>query len=398
MNSDLNLQTMTLTPEEQKILNGDSGTLMAKIMKSVVLYGEAMGATKMIPISGPAHAVISFAPIILGPHFAMLDDLIKGGLKITPAFTADPRPVDYRIIKNNLWERFVFNFALKTQPMYETQLINLGLKNTDAFTCTCYLPEVGNIPEKGQLLGWSESSAVSFANSVIGARTNRNSGGIDFLMNILGKAPYHDLLTDEGRKARWLIKVQTSEKPNAQLLGSAIGIKIMEDVPFIEGLSTFLGTELTEEVKSYLKDFGAAAASNGAVGLYHVENLTPEVVDSGRDLLIENFQTYIIDDNELQRVYDLYPNIWKKSNANPLRCFIGCPHLSLQQLYEWTNLLADALKSHHQKKLKVKTYLISASDVIKKFEQNTSMYQKSLDIGARTTSFLSRDVHEHSLY
>ncbi len=137
-------------------------------------------------------------------------------------------------------------------------------------------------------------------------------------------------------------------------------------MPFIEGLSTFLGTELTEEVKSYLKDFGAAAASNGAVGLYHVENLTPKVVDSGRDLLIENFQTYIIDDNELQRVYDLYLNIWKKSNANPLRCFIGCPHLSLQQLYEWTNLLADALKSHHQKKLKVKTYLISASRCYKK--------------------------------
>ena len=133
------------------------------------------------------------------------------------------------------------------------------------------------------------------------------TGIIELFGLIFGKVPEFDLLTDEGRKAKWIIEVKTSKKPEAQILGSAIGMKVMEDVPYIKGLDKFLGTELTDSVKSYLKDMGAATASNGAVGLYHVDNLTPEAVEMGESIINDNAQVYVIDDAELERVKKIYP-------------------------------------------------------------------------------------------
>ena len=122
------------------------------------------------------------------------------------------------------------------QKDYDEQLKKLGIMSDDAYTCTCYMEEVGNIPEEGDILSWAESSAVVYANSILGARCNRNSGILDLFGSIAGCVPYFGLLTDEGRKATWLIEVKTSKKPEAQLLGSAIGMKVMEDVPYVTGM------------------------------------------------------------------------------------------------------------------------------------------------------------------
>lgn len=86
-------------------------------------------------------------------------------------------------------------------------------------------------------------------------------------------------------------------------MGSAIGMKVLEDVPYVVGMDEWLGDTLTDDAKAYLKDFGAATASNGSVGLYHIDNLTPEAKDGGEALLSENYKEYIIDDAELERVY-----------------------------------------------------------------------------------------------
>ena len=104
------------------------------------------------------------------------------------------------------------------QAFYEGQLEKLGLLSKDAFTCTCYMPEVGNKPEKGEVLSWSESSAVVYANSVLGARCNRNSGIMDIMGSIVGFVPYFGLLTDEGRRATWVIKIETSKSPKRSCL------------------------------------------------------------------------------------------------------------------------------------------------------------------------------------
>jgi len=256
----------------------------------------------------------------------------------------------------------------------------------DAFTCACYMDEVGNKPKKGDVLSWAESSAVVYANSVLGARCNRNSGIIDIMGSIVGFVPYFGLLTDEGRKATWVVKIQTTKKPEAQLLGSAIGMKVMEDVPFIEGLDKWLGTELTDEACTYLKDFGAATASNGAVGLYHIENLTPEAKEQGRDLIIDGAKEYIIDDAELERVKANYPVIWKNPDAKPKLCFMGCPHMSLQQLKDWTDKVENALKKYGNKKVVIPTVFTAAPKVLEEF--NKTDYAVRLKATGVITSYI----------
>ena len=198
----------------------------------------------------------------------------------------------------------------------------------DAFTCACYFPEVGNRPNKGDILSWAESSAVNYANSVLGARCNRNSGIIEMYGSILGFVPYFGLLTDEGRKASWIVEINTTKKPEAQLLGSAKAKKEMEEVPYIKGLDLWIGTELNDEACAYLKDFGAATASNGAVGLYHIDRLTPEAVEQGESLIKPDAKVYVIDDAELERVKASSPVIWKDKDATPRLCFMGCPHMT----------------------------------------------------------------------
>ena len=251
------------------------------------------------------------------------------------------------------------------QASYEEQLKKLGIKGEDDYTCTCYMDEVGNKPAKGEVLSWAESSAVVYANSVLGARCNRNSGIIELMGSVAGFVPEFGLLTDEGRKATWIIEVKCEKKPEAQLLGSAIGMKVMEEVPYIKGLDKWLGTELTDGVCAYLKDFGAATASNGSVGLYHIENLTPEAKEQGEALIKEGAQIYVIDDAELERVKASYPIIWKNKDAKPELCFVGCPHMSVQQLKDWTDAIEEKLRANGLSKVTVPTVFTAAPAVIK---------------------------------
>ena len=361
---------MYLTPEQQAILDGAKGETMAKVMKTLVMYGETFGAEKMVPVSSKYnHLVTSFGLKMMKPVFDLMQQLIDAGAVSSQQFSVDPRPVDPNVPANFL-QKFVFNnFMYTKQDSYEQQLKELGLMDQDAFTCACYLDQVGNKPEKGEILSWAESSAVVYANSVLGARCNRNSGIMDIMGSIAGFVPYFGLLTDEGRKATWIVKVQCKNKPEAQLLGSAIGMKVMEDVPYITGMNEWLGTELNDENCAYLKDFGAATASNGAVGLYHIADLTPEAKELGESLIVDNAQVYVIDDAELERVKNEYPVIWKNPDAKPKLCFVGCPHMSMQQLKDWTVRVEEGLKASGNKKVLIPTVFTAAPAVKAEFEK-----------------------------
>ena len=366
---------MELTHEQQAILDGEQGEVMAKIMKTLVMYGETFGATKMVPITSDyGHIVTSFGIFLIQGVFDLMDQLVDAGVTAKQKFSADPRPVDKNVPANPIQNLF-FKIMYGPQKRYEKQLEQIGLLRDDAFTCACYFPEVGNRPKKGDVLSWAESSAVNYANSVLGARCNRNSGIIEMFGSIVGYVPYFGLLTDEGRKASWIVEVKTSKKPEAQLLGSAVGMKVLEDVPYIRGLDRWLGTELNDDTCAYLKDFGAATASNGSVGLYHVENLTPEAVEQGAYLLKENVQTYVIDDAELERVRKSYPVIWKNPDAKPKLCFIGCPHLTFSQLNDWTDRLEQKLKSAGRKKVTIRTVFTTAPAVLEKFRKTERFEQ-----------------------
>ena len=361
---------MKLTEEQQAILNGSKGETMAKVMKTQVMFGEAFGAEKMVPVTSEYnHLVTSFGLKLLAPVYELMDKLLEAGAGSQQKFSVDPRPLDPNVPANLLQKLIFKKFMYSKQDFYEGQLDKLGLMDKDAFTCTCYMDQVGNVPKKGDVLSWAESSAVVYANSVLGARCNRNSGIMDIMGSVLGYVPYFGLLTDEGRKATWIVKIETTKKPEAQLLGSAIGLKVMEDVPYVMGLDKWLGTELNDSVKTYLKDFGAATASNGAVGLYHIDNLTPEAVELGGKLIAEEAKVYVIDDAELERVKNNYPVIWKDKDATPKLCFMGCPHMSLQQLKDWTDKVEAGLKEAGNKKVVIPTVFTAAPKVLEEFEK-----------------------------
>ena len=361
---------MNLTKEQQAILDGEKGDVLARVMKTLVRYGELFGADSMVPVTSEYnHLVTSFGLKALKPVYELMDKLIESENLSTQKFSADPRPLDKNVPSSFLQDFIFKNFMYSRQTDYEKQLNQLGLMEKDAFTCTCYMDEVGNTPKMGDVLSWSESSAVVYANSVLGARCNRNSGIIDLMGSVLGYVPNFGLLTDEGRKATWIVKIETTKKPEAQLLGSAIGMKVMADVPYIVGLDKWLDGKLDDNAKTYLKDFGAATASNGAVGLYHVENITPEAVKAGKDLIAENAKVYVVDDAELEKVYKNYPVIWKNKEAKPKLCFMGCPHMSLNQLIDWTKKVDASLKEAGKTKVCIPTVFTAAPAVLEKFEE-----------------------------
>ena len=373
---------MELTKEQQALLDGSQGETMAKIMKTLVMYGETFGATKMVPVTSEyGHIVTSFGIYIVKGVFELMDKLIADGVVSKQKFSADPRPLDKTVPKSLLAD-IVFKVMYSPQKRYEEQLKKIGLISDNAFTCACYFPEVGNRPKKGDVLSWAESSAVNYANSVLGARCNRNSGIIEMFGSIAGYVPYFGLLTDEGRKADWIVEVKTTSRPEAQLLGSAVGMKVLEGVPFIKGLDKFLGTELNDDATTYLKDFGAATASNGSVGLYHVENLTPEAKEQGESLIKENAKVYVIDDAEIERIKQSYPVIWKDKNAKPKLCFMGCPHMTKAQLIAWTEKLTSRLNEKGRKKVAIKTVFTSAPAVIEEFKK-TEYYGKLMKTGVK---------------
>lgn len=361
---------MKLNEEQQAMLDGSRGAVMAKIMKTLVMYGDAFDAERMVPVTSRyGHTVISFGLGVMDPVYDLYDEILSAGILPEQKFTADPKPLDPKVPSGPLEDLVFKKLMYNRQERYEQQLKKLGITKDEDYTCACYLEQVGNAPQKGDVLSWAESSAVVYANSVLGARCNRNSGILEMMGSIAGFVPEFGLLTEEGRKADWVVEVRCEKKPEAQLLGSAIGMKVMEEVPYIKGLDAWLGTELNDSAKAYLKDFGAATASNGAVGLYHIENLTPEAVELGESLIKPDAKVYVIDDAELERVHREYPVIWKNPDANPQLAFVGCPHLSLQQLTDWARAVLKGLEANGRKRVAVPTVFTAPVPVIREFEK-----------------------------
>lgn len=360
---------MELNKELQAIADGKSGETMKKILNTLVMYGEAFGAKRMVKLTGPMnHCVIATGTITWKPVFNLMQKLIDEGALPQTKFTTDPKGYEKKVPAGPL-ARLMFKIIFSQQKRLEKEFKQMHLKDDNAYTCTCYMPEVGNIPSRNDILGWAESSAVSFANSVIGAKCNRNSGVIEIMAGILGYVPEFGFLTKEGRQADWVIEIKTKKKPEAQILGSAIGLKVIDKVPYIKGLDKWIGKELNQDTKDYLKDMGAAAASNGAVGLYHVENLTPEAKDLGEKLIKKGAKHLVIDDAYLEKTYKSYPNIWERPNGKPDMAIVGCPHFSFNQLNEWYEYFTNGLKKSGKKKLLVKTVVTSAPDVLDHFKK-----------------------------
>ena len=134
---------MKLTPEQEALLNGEKGETMAKVVKTLVMYGDAFGAERMVPVTSKCgHTVISFGLKAIQPVYDLYDQLIDAGLVSGQKFTADPRPIDPNV-PSSLLEDIVFRTVMYThQDKYEAQLKKLGILSDDGYTCTCYLDQV----------------------------------------------------------------------------------------------------------------------------------------------------------------------------------------------------------------------------------------------------------------
>lgn len=372
---------LKLTAEEQDIYDGKKGDILQKAIKTVVAYGQLFGAEKLVDLDAAPHMAVSWGSNGVAPLLDIYQQLAEAGLKTYAPFTADPKPMDTVNFPVSDAEQAAVDKIYNCMDRLEDLNMKLGMRNKKDWSCACYLPEMGNTPKLGDNLAWSESSAINFVNSALGARTNRNSMGIDMLCNILGKAPQFGLLTDEGRQARWLIEVTTTKMPHPEMLGSAIGLKVMEDVSFITGMDRFIA-KLDTQSTGYLKDLGAATASNGAVGLYHMEGVTPEAVAKGKALLNDDYQTYVIDDAELDRIYKSYPNLWQDKTGEPQKVFLGCPHMSYGQMAEWGERIVNAMDKAGKDKIGVPTYMFGSQYIKDAFEsRNPDVAKKVQELG-----------------
>jgi predicted aconitase len=396
---DLDQLRVRLSQDELEILQGVRGETMQKVMETVVRYAEALQAERLVDIDGPGHLVIPWCVAGIAPPFEMLEELVEAGVKTKYPFTLDPRPpLDFENLHLDPQIEDAIQELFSGQEHYDGLMLRLGLRDKHAYTCYPYLPEIGNIPQKGMILAWSESACAIYANSILGARTNRHGAIIDLLQNIAGKTPLAGLVTDIGRQADWLIAIKTERLPNPQLLGAAIGIKLLSGVPYMIGLDRFLSPVLDEQTSDYLQEMGAILATYSAVSLYHVEKITPEAIDQGQGLLTGNYKTYIINDSELEQLVNSFPILWDNPGAKPEKCYIGCPHLSLKQIYGWFAAIRRGLQDQDKQQLAVETIMCAAPQVLEKFQADQASYRYMLGAGVRFSSACSETIFETGLY
>ncbi len=354
---------MPLTQEEQAIMDGKKGPELAKVMKIVVAHGNAFGAEKLVDLGGAPHCSLFTGTDYMEPMIKLFQECADAGLKTYAPYTVNPRCYDVYNVNNNEKDMQLIYEGYRLQRDLDWVHAQLGAPDLNLRSCACYLEEVGNKPEPGTYVAWAESSAINYGNSVLGLRTNRNAGGMELLCGLLGKAPLFGLMTDEGRMADWLVEIKTSEEPDWGVIGTAIGLKVVDGVPFITGIDQYLGGEVTNDNMHLLKKMGSATAACGAVGLYHVENLTFDAKAKGLDLLAKGYQTYVIDDAEQARVLGTFPVEKEGRPEKPTVCFIGCPHNTYHELLTWGQNVTEAVEKRGMKTAAIPTLLFCANVV-----------------------------------
>ena len=313
---------MYLTKEEEHILHGEQGEVVERMFRLIVQLGDIYGADKMIPVGSVQVAGVSYKSIA-DPGTEFLEDLATKGAKVKVLTFLNPAGMD---LEN--WENLKFpkDFA-KNQLRIMNAFKNMGIVITA--TCTPYL--AGNLPRFREHIAWSESSAISFSNSVIGARTNREGGPSALAAAICGKTPNYGFHLWENRQPNIKIKVDSDLTFDADFgaLGYHVGKQIKNKIPYFVGIKN--------ADTDQLKALGAAMAASGAVALYHVEGLTPEADLVKKD----NLETITVTKKEIDEAYAKL-----NTGKEPDIVILGCPHASLREI----SSVAEKLKGKHLKK------------------------------------------------
>jgi predicted aconitase len=315
---------MYLTKEEEKIYNGEMGETLETCMNLIVSLGDIYGAEKLIPITSAQVSGVSYKTIgDKGLEF--LKDMSKSGAKVSVHTTLNPAGMDL----NNYEALGIPKEFAKKQLEIITCFKKLGIEL--GCTCTPYL--CGNVPMKDSHISWAESSAVSYANSIIGARTNREGGPSALASAILGKTPYYGYHLEENRIPTHIVEVGAPLNNIADFgaLGSIVGKIVKNGVPYFRfNKNDIKGAPIKT---SKLKGLGASMAASGGVALYHVENITPEA-QWAKEYIEEvsknnNLEKITISKEDIDNEY----NSLNSTNEVDLIC-VGCPHCDLGEIKE----------------------------------------------------------------
>ncbi|KYH38103.1 MAG: hypothetical protein AYL29_000550 [Candidatus Bathyarchaeota archaeon B24] len=306
---------MYLTRHEERILKGEEGYARQKAMEILVALGEIYEADRLIPVSSAQIAGVSYTS--LGDDGIEWLESLEGAHVTIPA-VLNPAGMD---LEN--WRRMGVDpeYARKQIRIIEAYK-RLGVR--PLCSCTPYL--LGMVPMLGEHVAWSESSAVCYANSVLGARTNREGGPSALASAIIGKTPNYGYHLDENRKAGLIIEVEVELKTisDYSALGYWAGKLAESNVPYFKGLKG------VDSVR--LKALGAGLGAGGSVALYHVEGVTPE----HKTALVERVERHQFGEVELGEVYT---NYFKPIPDRVDLAAIGCPHASLDEVKEVAELV-----------------------------------------------------------
>jgi predicted aconitase len=305
---------MELTKQEQAMLDGKEGYAVRKSMEILVALGEIFGAKSLINVGSVQVAGVSYHNLgDAGLEF--LDSLAKDG-RVKVLTTLNPAGMD---LEN--WKQLGISpdFAEK-QNLVIDAFQRMGI--LVSCTCTPYL--IGNLPIYGEHLAWSESSAVTFANSVLGARTNREGGPSALAAAFVGKTPCYGLHLDENRVPDVHVQVKAELKKLSDwgALGYAIGKKAENKIPYITGINS---AELDE-----LKSFCASTVTYGTKPLFYIKGITP-----GNEAQTQPTNTVTIEEADLKNAYD---NINDDVSEIDFVC-VGCPHCSIKEIQEIADLI-----------------------------------------------------------
>ncbi|MGV8143117.1 MAG: aconitase X [Methanothermobacter sp.] len=325
---------MYLTPEEQAMYDGKEGQALEKSMEILVALGDIYGAEEMVNISSAQISGVSYKTIG-DAGLEYLEELASSGVKVKVPSTLNPAGIDL-----DQWKDLNFppEFAKKQLKIIDAYQ-QMGISTT--CTCTPYL--VGNVPILGSHIAWSESSAVCYANSVLGARTNREGGPGALAAAICGKTAKYGYHLDENRRASYIFEVET------ELSGSDYGALGYFTGKIVGGGVPYFKLKNDPSVNQ-LKSLGAALASSGAVALFHVENTTPEYKDALKD--VDEIQKISVDKDQIMDTRDKLSTTTDKPD---LIC-LGCPHASLDEIKS----IAETVNGH---KLKIPLWVCTSISV-----------------------------------
>ncbi len=258
---------LTLSHEERAIAAGEHGAGAAMAMRIVADTARLMGAPRLIPIAS-AHIDGALYHGDSGTLFA--ERLFEGGARVKVRATLNVGSIDLTGCSRNLLPAHEADMAKRMMRAY----IKLGCEPT--WTCAPY--QAGHRPRQGTDVAWGESNAVVFCNSVLGARTNRYGDFLDIACAIAGRAPDYGLHRAENRRASVVFDISAldpaflASEVAWPILGNLFGRSVGAEIGVVAGASVHPDEDA-------LKAFGAASASSGAVGLFHVAGVTPEAPD-----------------------------------------------------------------------------------------------------------------------